>query len=71
MISKSFEIRSPSWVNCHCSVILNDFQTFPIPDALVVAVLRLVRLESGRKILLAIPTPAEPVLADWRRAAGM
>ena len=32
MISTLVEIRSPSWVNCHRPVILNDFQTFQIPD---------------------------------------
>ena len=32
MISTFVEIRSPSWVNCHCSVILDDFPTFQIPD---------------------------------------
>jgi len=32
MISTLVEIRSPSWVNCHRPVILNDFQTYQIPD---------------------------------------
>ena len=32
MISTLVEIRSPSWVNCRRPVILNDFQTFQIPD---------------------------------------
>ena len=32
MISTLVEIRTPSWVNCHRPVILNDFQTFQIPD---------------------------------------
>ena len=32
MISTLVEIRSSSWVNCRRPVILNDFQTFQIPD---------------------------------------